>query len=71
MNETMEEAAKRRKKRLGELLNGQLCPQCDAPLYSDPTPEELGIFLHAWKYRADDGTWAYETEQPDWAAEDY
>lgn len=68
-SETKEEAQARREKRLGELLTGEVCEQCQAPLYSDPTPAELGLFLHALKYWADDKTWAYETEAPEWAAE--
>ena len=70
-SESKEEAAARRQRRLGELLNGDECTVCQAPLYSDPTPAELGIFLHAWKYSADDGTWAYATDPPEWAAEDW
>lgn len=70
-NESMEEAADRRNKRIGELLTGQECEICQAPLYSDPTPAELGIFLHAWKYSADDGTWAYETSLPEWSRVDW
>ena len=66
-SETVEAAAARRSKRIGELLTGEECEICQAPLYSDPTPAELGIFLHAWKYRADDGSWAYETNLPAWA----
>lgn len=67
-NETLTEAGNRRDRRLGELLTEELCDVCQAPLYSDPTPSELGIFLHALKYSADDGTWAYETSPPAWAA---
>lgn len=65
--ETEEQAKARRDKKLGELLTGEECEICQAPLYSDPTAAELGIFLHALKYWADDGTWSYETELPDWA----
>lgn len=70
-DETKAEAKQRRDKRIGELLNGEICDVCQAPLYSDPSPSELGIFLHALKYRADDGSWSYETELPDWAADDW
>lgn len=69
--ETKEQAAARRDKKLGELLTGEVCSVCQAPLYSDPTPEELGIFLHAWKYRADDGSWNYSTNLPEWASENW
>lgn len=67
--ETVAEAASRRARRQGELLTGENCPECEAPLFTDPTPDELCIFLHAWKYRALDGTWGYETKLPDWADE--
>lgn len=70
-SETKEEAKARRDKKIGELLTGELCPVCEAPLYSDPSPAELGIFLHAQKYWADDGTWSYETELPNWASPDW
>lgn len=43
------------------------CPECSISLMKDPRPEELFIWLHAWRY-AGDG-WAYETELPDWAKE--
>lgn len=48
--ETVAEAAERRDKRIGELLTGQVCEECGTPLYSDPAPSELGIYLHAWRY---------------------
>ncbi|CCG83251.1 Uncharacterized protein C18B11.02c [Taphrina deformans PYCC 5710] len=69
--ETREQATERRDKRLGELLTGDICDVCQAPLYSDPSPTELGIFLHALKYWADDGSWSYSTDQPDWASVDW
>lgn len=69
--ESKEQAQERRDKRLGELLTGEICDVCQAPLYSDPSRAELGIFLHALKYWADDGTWSYHTEQPDWADVDW
>ncbi|KAG5517893.1 hypothetical protein PMAC_000348 [Pneumocystis sp. 'macacae'] len=63
----IKEAEKRRESRLGELLTGEVCNVCQAPLYSDPSQNELKIYLHAWKYKLDDGSWCFETELPDWA----
>ena len=37
------------------------------PLYSDPGPNELGIFLHAICYRDLDGKWSYQSPVPGWA----
>ena len=53
--------------RKAEKMTGQLCEVCQTPLYSDPGPQELGIYLHAKRYASGDGTWAYETELPEWA----
>ncbi|KAL2316416.1 Pseudouridine synthase [Schizosaccharomyces pombe] len=64
-NETEAEAKARRDKRLGELLTGKHCSECGTPLYSDPSPEELGIWLHALKYESKD--WSYKTQLPKWA----
>ncbi|BFZ54476.1 DRAP deaminase [Savitreella phatthalungensis] len=58
MPETKADAAIRRDRRIGELLSGEECEICEAPLYTDPIASELCIFLHAWKYSADDGAWA-------------
>ncbi|KAA8912902.1 DRAP deaminase [Sphaerosporella brunnea] len=57
-------------KRKAEKMTGELCKICDTPLYSDPGPHELGIYLHAKRYECADGAWAYETSLPDWALED-
>ena len=54
-------------KKKAEKMTGQLCDICDTPLYSDPGPHELGIYLHAKKYACGDGTWEYESPLPDWA----
>lgn len=50
-----------------EKMTGGLCDICDTPLYSDPGPHELGIYLHAKRYACEDGTWEYETSLPEWA----
>ena len=42
------------------------CSECYLPLYSDPKPESLYIFLHAIRYTTSLG--CFETEMPAWAA---
>ncbi|KAF8470838.1 pseudouridine synthase [Kalaharituber pfeilii] len=54
-------------KRKGEKMTGEMCVECQAPLYSDPGEHELGIYLHARRYECIEGGWAYETGVPDWA----
>lgn len=54
-------------RRKAEKMTGKLCEICDTPLYSDPGPHELGIYLHAKKYACEAGKWEYETSLPDWA----
>ncbi|ODQ55876.1 pseudouridine synthase [Saitoella complicata NRRL Y-17804] len=53
----------------GEVLDGSLCEICEVPLYSDPAEHEMGLWLHAFKYAAEDGSWGWHTEVPDWAKE--
>ncbi|KAI1611108.1 pseudouridylate synthase [Exophiala viscosa] len=55
-------------KRKGEKMTGEKCAVCDTPLYSDPGPHELGIYLHALSY-ADlvPGSWSYRSPVPQWA----
>ncbi|KIW86054.1 hypothetical protein Z517_01448 [Fonsecaea pedrosoi CBS 271.37] len=55
-------------KRKGEKMTGEKCAVCDTPLYSDPGPHELGIYLHALSY-ADvvEGSWSYRSPAPQWA----
>ncbi|KAF2161002.1 hypothetical protein M409DRAFT_70076 [Zasmidium cellare ATCC 36951] len=50
-----------------EKMTGELCDVCQTPLYSDPGPHELGIYLHARKYECAEGKWSYETSLPEWA----
>jgi tRNA pseudouridine32 synthase len=50
-----------------EKMTGELCEVCQTPLYSDPGPHELGIYLHAVRYSCMDGGWSYETDLPAWA----
>ena len=44
------------------------CPECKLVM-SDPTPQELSLFLHALTYEGED--WKYETAPPYWAADDF
>ena len=62
-DEMMEEYNKQK----AEKMTGQLCDICATPLYSDPGPHELGIYLHAKRYASAEGEWAYETPLPEWA----
>ncbi|EIN04209.1 pseudouridine synthase [Punctularia strigosozonata HHB-11173 SS5] len=48
---------------------GPYCPECYLPLYADPRPERLFIYLHALRYITSLGT--FETDMPWWAAEDW
>lgn len=54
-------------KRKGERLSGEKCEVCNTPLYTDPAPHELGIFLHAIAYSDTDGNWKYRSKVPNWA----
>ncbi|KAF2873780.1 pseudouridine synthase [Massariosphaeria phaeospora] len=54
-------------KRKAEKMTGETCSICDTALYSDPGVHELGIYLHARRYRCEAGRWDYETGLPDWA----
>ena len=54
-------------KKKAERMTGEKCKVCDTDLYSDPGTHELGIYLHARRYRCEEGKWDYETGLPDWA----
>ena len=54
-------------KRKAEKMTGEVCAICDTPLYSDPGPHELGIYLHAKRYADAGGRWSYESPLPEWA----
>ena len=55
-------------KRKGEKMTGETCSVCDTPLYSDPGPHELGIYLHALAYAdVTPGSWSYRSPVPRWA----
>ncbi|XP_066143649.1 pseudouridylate synthase RPUSD2-like isoform X1 [Euwallacea fornicatus] len=44
------------------------CYECKVR-YRDPKPQDLIMYLHAWKYRGPG--WEYETELPEWAKVDW
>lgn len=54
-------------KRKGEKMTGEVCDVCQTPLYSDPSPEDLGIYLHALAYGDLGGEWRYQSPLPKWA----
>jgi tRNA pseudouridine synthase 9 len=54
-------------KKQQEKLSGEHCNICGTELYTDPGPQELGIYLHSLRYEAKDGSWSYRSELPDWA----
>ena len=62
-DEMMEEYNKKK----AEKMSGKLCEVCETPLYTDPGPHELGIYLHAKRYACAEGKWEYETALPGWA----
>ena len=60
----------------GESLKDEKCSLCKTDLFTDPDPEDLILWLHAYKYESnvhDETTgekkWSYRTEFPDWALE--
>ena len=54
-------------KRKGEKMTGEKCDVCGTDLYSDPGPQELGIYLHALAYSDVEGKWRYQSPMPSWA----
>ena len=44
------------------------CTECHTH-HSDPTPNDLVMYLHALKYQGED--WEFSTEVPEWAQEDW
>ncbi|CAG8541005.1 14406_t:CDS:2, partial [Acaulospora morrowiae] len=50
-------------------LNGGICEECTISYHPDPKPNQLLIWLHAFKYECD--LWSYESELPTWANEDF
>jgi len=64
-----EEIVSEHQRKKAEKMTGEVCDVCATPLYSDPGPHELGIYLHAKKYECEGGAWSYETDLPEWALE--
>jgi hypothetical protein len=63
-----------------EMWSGEVCDVCGTQLYLDPSPGELEIWLHAWKYggkyapesEGEEGKeWSFQSEIPEWAREDW
>ncbi|AGO12268.1 AaceriAEL091Cp [[Ashbya] aceris (nom. inval.)] len=61
----------------GEVLKGEQCSECGTELYTDPGPNDLDLWLHAYRYEStelDDGgfkKWSYSTSFPEWALEQH
>ncbi|KAM9925258.1 hypothetical protein OXX59_003992 [Metschnikowia pulcherrima] len=51
----------------GEVLGNDECPECNVPLYTDPGPNDLDLWLHAYRYEAADKSWSYKVDYPEWA----
>ena len=62
-----DEMVKDYNKRKGEKMTGEKCVVCGTDLYSDPGPQELGIYLHALAYSDVEGKWRYQSPMPAWA----
>lgn len=58
-------------KPIGEVMSGEKCEVCGQDLYTDPDPNDLELYLHAYKYESSNpnAMWSYQTELPDWAKE--
>lgn len=54
-------------KRRAEKLTGDVCKDCQTPLYSDPGSHELALWLHSLRYEDAGGSWAYVSPLPQWA----
>ncbi|KAI0387043.1 pseudouridine synthase [Hypomontagnella monticulosa] len=54
-------------KKKSEKMSGELCEVCDTPLYTDPGPQELSLWLHSLRYEDAGGDWSYVSPLPEWA----
>lgn len=52
-----------------EAESNEICQTCDAKLYKQQKPEDMVMYLHAYKYKLNhvDG-WEFETKLPDWCS---
>ncbi|CAI5759971.1 unnamed protein product [Candida verbasci] len=53
----------------GERLMEEICPITGLQLYSDPGPNDLDLWLHAYCYENKNGDWSYKTSFPEWSIE--
>lgn len=54
-------------KKRAEKMSGEICDVCKTPLYTDPGPHELSLWLHSLRYEDKDGAWSYVSPLPLWA----
>ena len=54
-------------KKKAERLSGDNCSLCEAPLYTDPSQQELSLWLHSVRYEDAAGSWSYASPLPTWA----
>lgn len=55
----------------GEVLTDENCEVCNIPLYTDPGPNDLDLWLHAFRYESADNLWSYLVDYPDWAIDQH
>ncbi|KNZ52620.1 hypothetical protein VP01_34g9 [Puccinia sorghi] len=51
-----------------EPLDAQFCPDCGIPLLPDPKPEQLYIYLHAFRYQTN--CWDFSSPMPWWSVDE-
>ncbi|KAI6250893.1 hypothetical protein HI914_01005 [Erysiphe necator] len=54
-------------KKKAEKLSGEVCEVCSTPLYTDPSEQELSLWLHSLRYEDSKGSWSYVSPLPVWA----
>jgi tRNA pseudouridine synthase 9 len=62
-----DEMVEKYEQKRAEKMTGELCSICATPLYSDPGPHELSLWLHSLRYEDAHGAWAYVSPLPKWA----
>lgn len=65
-NEMIKEFSKFKESKVDQSMVKQ-CDECHIRLMDDPNPDQLELYLHAWKYYDNDGTFSYETSLPQWS----